>query len=146
MRLAAQKQTLFSILQIRTIPKNTFRLRTSLNFSPLHTFIYLTTISEGPYTLSEETTQGKHKHVTTLLAKNNNISPAAKVPFFFSLTFMFCFFFVTKSLKYFLENNFFLKILYSWPSSVHQWPGRPGFNPRSSHTKDSKNGTWCHLA
>ena len=21
------------------------------------------------------------------------------------------------------------------------WPGRPGFNPRSSHTKDSKNGT-----
>ena len=26
-------------------------------------------------------------------------------------------------------------------SSVRQWPGRPGFNPRSSHTKDSKNGT-----
>ena len=25
--------------------------------------------------------------------------------------------------------------------SVRQWPGRPGFNPRSSHTKDSKNGT-----
>ena len=23
--------------------------------------------------------------------------------------------------------------------------GRPGFNPRSSHTKDSKNGTWCLL-
>ena len=22
-----------------------------------------------------------------------------------------------------------------------QWPGRPGFNPRSSHTKDFKNGT-----
>ena len=22
--------------------------------------------------------------------------------------------------------------------SVRQWPGRPGFNPRSSHTKDSK--------
>ena len=21
-----------------------------------------------------------------------------------------------------------------------------GFNPRSSHTKDSKNGTWCFLA
>ena len=21
---------------------------------------------------------------------------------------------------------------------VHQWPGRPGFNIRSSHTKDSK--------
>ena len=29
--------------------------------------------------------------------------------------------------------------------SVRQWPGRPGFNPRSSHTKDSKNGTWCPL-
>ena len=25
--------------------------------------------------------------------------------------------------------------------SVRQWLGRPGFNPRSSHTKDSKNGT-----
>ena len=22
----------------------------------------------------------------------------------------------------------------------------PGFNPRSSHSKDSKNDTWCHLA
>ena len=26
-------------------------------------------------------------------------------------------------------------------SSVRQWPGRSGFNPRSSHTKDLKNGT-----
>ena len=25
--------------------------------------------------------------------------------------------------------------------SVRQWSGRPGFNPRSSYTKDSKNGT-----
>ena len=30
--------------------------------------------------------------------------------------------------------------------SVCQWTGRLGFNSRSSHTKDSKNGTWCHLA
>ena len=30
--------------------------------------------------------------------------------------------------------------------SVHQWFGREGFNPRSSHTKDSKSGTWCLLA
>ena len=30
--------------------------------------------------------------------------------------------------------------------SVCQWFGRPGFNPRSSHTKDSKNDTWCLLA
>ena len=33
-------------------------------------------------------------------------------------------------------------ILYiSLMSSVCQWSGRPGFNPRSSYTKDSKNGT-----
>ena len=25
--------------------------------------------------------------------------------------------------------------------SVRQGPGRPGFNPKSSHTKDLKNGT-----
>ena len=30
--------------------------------------------------------------------------------------------------------------------SVCQWSGRAEFNPRSSHTKDSKNGTWCRLA
>ena len=40
---------------------------------------------------------------------------------------------------------------YALPPSLewHVWrsrPGRPGFNPRSSHTKDSKNGTWCLLA
>ena len=36
----------------------------------------------------------------------------------------------------------------SWPNeySVHQWPGRPGFNPKSSHAKDVKNGTWFRLA
>ena len=25
--------------------------------------------------------------------------------------------------------------------NVRQWSGRPGFNPRLSHTKDSENGT-----
>ena len=30
--------------------------------------------------------------------------------------------------------------------SVRQWSGRQGFNPRSHHTKDFKNGTWCLLA
>ena len=30
--------------------------------------------------------------------------------------------------------------------SVRQWPGRPRFNLRSSHTKDSKNGTLYLLA
>ena len=31
--------------------------------------------------------------------------------------------------------------LISLGSSIHQWSGRPGFNPRSSHTKDLINGT-----
>ena len=30
--------------------------------------------------------------------------------------------------------------------TVHQWSGRTEFYPRSSHTKDSKNDTWCCLA
>ena len=30
--------------------------------------------------------------------------------------------------------------------SVRQWLKRSGFNPRSSHTKDFKNGTWYLLA
>ena len=30
--------------------------------------------------------------------------------------------------------------------NVRQESGRPGFNPRSSYTKDSKNSTWCRLA
>ena len=29
---------------------------------------------------------------------------------------------------------------------VRKWPGRAGFYPKSSHTKDSKNGTWYLLA
>ena len=35
-----------------------------------------------------------------------------------------------------------------WPNeqSVCQLSRRPGFNSRLSHTKDYKNGTWCHLA
>ena len=28
---------------------------------------------------------------------------------------------------------------------VHQWSSRPGFNTRSSYTKDSKYGTWSYL-
>ena len=31
-------------------------------------------------------------------------------------------------------------------TSVRQSPGRHGFNSRSSHTKDSKNCTWCLFA
>ena len=29
---------------------------------------------------------------------------------------------------------------WSHGQSVHQWSGKPDFNTRSSHTKDSKNG------
>ena len=38
------------------------------------------------------------------------------------------------------KNN---KTLGYWPneSSIRQWSGRPKFNPRSSHTKNSKNST-----
>ena len=32
-----------------------------------------------------------------------------------------------------------------WGLSVRQWRGRPGFSPRSCHTKDLKSGTWCLL-
>ena len=37
----------------------------------------------------------------------------------------------------------YIYILAHWPSgySVRQWSGRPGFNPRSRHTKDFKNCT-----
>ena len=35
----------------------------------------------------------------------------------------------------------FYILYWSCEYSVRQWPGRSGFNPRSSHTKDLKNGT-----
>ena len=53
------------------------------------------------------------------------------------------------------QEKLYVKILYIYiyiynkyilDIYVRQLPGRPGFNPRSSHTKDSKNGTWCLLA
>ena len=36
-----------------------------------------------------------------------------------------------------------MHLLGHWPSeiNVRQWSRRSGFNPRSSHTKDLKNGT-----
>ena len=49
-------------------------------------------------------------------------------------------------------------ILFNWYISIYYWAiglmsrvfadglEDRGSNPRSSHTKDSKNGTWCHLA
>ena len=47
-----------------------------------------------------------------------------------------------------IERWFNWNLLDHWinEKSVHQWSGRQGFNPRSNQTKDSKNGTWCHLA
>ena len=48
----------------------------------------------------------------------------------------------SKVIYYVLLNIAFVPA--HWPSgwSVCQWPGRPGFNPRLSHTKDlKKKGT-----
>ena len=44
-----------------------------------------------------------------------------------------------------LKEFFFVSIvyIYIYIYSVHQWSGRPRFNPRSRHTK---YGTWCCLA
>ena len=39
-----------------------------------------------------------------------------------------------------ITKNLYIYI-YIYKKGVRQWPGRPGFNPRSSHTKDFKNGT-----
>ena len=58
--LAAQTQTQYSILQIKTIPKNTFRL--SASYFIILSFIYPTSFREGPYKLSEEITQRKYTH------------------------------------------------------------------------------------
>ena len=58
---------------------------------------------------------------------------------------------VEKTRKVFNDDNnnniIFVKPAH-WPSGycVHQWSGTPGFNPGSSHTKDTKNGTLCRLA
>ena len=42
-----------------------------------------------------------------------------------------------------IHNPYILSILYKM--QIIGLSGRSGFNPRSSHTKDSKNGTWCRL-
>ena len=33
-----------------------------------------------------------------------------------------------------------------WPNEYSVRQGDQGFNPRSSHTKNSKNVTWCRFA
>ena len=63
--LQHQKQTQYSMLQNKTLfLKTPFDLR-RLTSSSSSSFYFLTTISEGPYKLSEETTQRKHPYVTT---------------------------------------------------------------------------------
>ena len=68
-------QTQYSMLQIRTIPKN---ISTSYILKLL-SFIYLTTISELLYKLSEETTQRKHTHThVTILSLVKNKKPFSR--------------------------------------------------------------------
>ena len=69
-----QHKTKYSMLQIKTIPKNILTL-TSWNFSPLHTFIYLATISEGITNLARKQLNVNTRMLQLSLAKNkcNNI-------------------------------------------------------------------------
>ena len=70
--LAAQKQTQYSMPQIKPYSKNTFRLSPSYFFILL---LFLTNLARGLTTLSEETTQRKHTYVTTIfLAKHKQTS------------------------------------------------------------------------
>ena len=51
-------------------------------------------------------------------------------------------YFQSKLLAFLYERNWSLDLR----ESVYQWPGWPGFNPRSSYTKDLKNNIWYPLA
>ena len=54
---------------------------------------------------------------------------------------------VSSNLIVFFKNYFWFCLLFLFVQyCVRQWPVRPGFNPWSSHIKDSKNGTWCLLS
>ena len=71
--LQHQKQTqIFHAANKNLFLKTPFDLRhlTSSSFY----LLFLTTISEGPYKLSEETTQRKHTYVTPIFLANNNLS------------------------------------------------------------------------
>ena len=73
-RLAAQTQTKYSMLQIKTIPKNTFRLRTSWNFSPLLTITNLVRKQLNVNTHTCVTPSSSLKTKLSLV-KNNNKTP-----------------------------------------------------------------------
>ena len=55
-------------------------------------------------------------------------------------------FFYKLELKHLYPPFSYKTIIFLFNSQgVRQWSRRPTFNPRSNHTKDSKNGTWCDL-
>ena len=74
-RLAAQTLTTFSMLQNKKLFLKTYFDYRHLTSSSLPLLPYK--LSEGPYTLSEETTQRKHTHAryTIFLAKHKQIFP-----------------------------------------------------------------------
>ena len=61
--LQHQKQTQYSMLQIKTLSLNTFRLSPSYFFIII-ILLFLTNLARGLTTLSEETTKRKHTYVT----------------------------------------------------------------------------------
>ena len=70
--LQHQKQTqIFHAANKNLIPKTPFDYRHLTSSSS--SFYFLTTISEGPYKLSEETTQRKHTYVTPFLSLTTNL-------------------------------------------------------------------------
>ena len=72
--LQHQKQTQYSMLQIKTLSLNTFRLSPSYYFIIL--LLFLTNLARGLTTLSKETTQHKHTYVTPSSSLNTNKLPS----------------------------------------------------------------------
>ena len=72
--LAASKANpIFHAANKNLIPKTPFDIR---HLTSSSSFYFLTTISEGPYKLSEETTQRKQTYVTPIFLANNKLSLA----------------------------------------------------------------------
>ena len=69
--LVAPKANQYSMLQIKTLSLNTFRLSPSYFFIIL-LLLFLTNLARGQTTLSEETTQRKHTYVTPSSSLNTN--------------------------------------------------------------------------
>ena len=75
-----QKQTQYSMLQIKTYSQKHISTLAILLLLHHPSFYFLTTISEGPYKRSEETTQRKHTYVTPIFLANNKLSLATNKP------------------------------------------------------------------